>query len=127
MKTTLKPEFNVTLGRALRLKCPRCGVGRLFSGWFGMHRRCPQCALRFERGPGYFLGSAYVNYGLTSLILTVAYFTLHFFGGWTNRELAPILVAFCVAFPLYFFRYARSLWLGMDYWLDPTGFESDAE
>jgi hypothetical protein len=92
-----------------------------------MHKRCPACALRFERGPGYFLGSTYINYGLTTLLLTVAYIALHFGAGWSNRELAPLLVGFCVLFPLFFFRYARALWMGMDYLLDPTGFESEAE
>lgn len=92
-----------------------------------MHKRCPKCALRYERGPGYFLGSAYINYGLTTFILTVSYVVLHFVMGWTNRELAPWLVAFCVAFPLFFFRYARSFWMGIDFHLDPTGFASETE
>jgi hypothetical protein len=30
-------------------------------------------------------------------------------------------------FPLYFFRYARSLWLAIDYHLDPTGFDPNTE
>lgn len=88
--------------------------------------RCPECALRFERGPGYFLGSAYINYGLTALIMTVSYFALHFGAGWSNRQLAPFLLAFCILFPLFFFRYARSLWMGMDYWLDPVGFQEES-
>jgi hypothetical protein len=28
-------------------------------------------------------------------------------------------MAFCLLFPLWFFRYARSLWLGLDYYFDP--------
>lgn len=127
MTASTRPEFGVTLRRSLALRCPRCGQGQQFVSWFRMPKRCADCALRFERGPGYFLGSAYVNYGLTAFILTVSYFALHFGAGWTNRELAFPLVAFCVVFPLFFFRYARSIWLGMDFYLDPTGFEHERE
>jgi hypothetical protein len=31
------------------------------------------------------------------------------------------LAAFCVFFPLWFFRYARSLWLAFDEYFDPSG------
>jgi hypothetical protein len=33
----------------------------------------------------------------------------------------PGLAAFCIIFPLVFFRYARSLWLSFDCWLDSQG------
>lgn len=120
-------SLGVTLGRAAALRCPRCGNGKQFRNLFQMHPRCSDCALRFERGPGYFLGSAYINYGLTCAIMTLSYFILHFGFGWSNRQLAPGLVAFCVVFPLFFFRYARSFWMGLDYWFDPTGFAQEHE
>ena len=122
-----RPDFWRTVGRALRLRCPKCGEGREFSGFFRMAVRCSECDLRFERAPGYFLGSAYINYGLTAFVMTQSYFLLHFYFGWTNRQLAPFLLTFCVVFPLFFFRYARSLWMGMDYWLDPVGFQDESE
>lgn len=107
----------------MRLRCPRCGVGRLFVGWFRMHERCPGCDLKYERAPGYFLGSSYLNYGATALTLVVAYPLLHFGVGWTNTELTFPLVAWVMVFPLFFFRYARSLWLGMDYHFDGGSFD----
>lgn len=102
------------IGRALRLRCPRCGEGRLFQGWFTMPERCSSCGFRLERPGGYYLGSSYINYGLTAVTLMALYFVLHYQFGWTNRELAPWLAAFCVLFPLWLFRYARALWLAMD-------------
>ena len=126
-KLAPRPNLSVTLGRAARLKCPRCGAAPQFRNWFQMHPRCPACGVKFERGPGYFLGSAYINYGLTAWSMTLAYFSLHFGAGWTNRELAPFLVAYCVLFPLFFFRYARSFWMGLDFWFDPTGFAEEPE
>jgi hypothetical protein len=92
-----------------------------------MYPHCPNCKLKYERAPGYFLGSAYINYGLTAAILTAAYVGLHFVAGYDNRTLFWPLLAFCVGFPLFFFRYARSLWLAMDCYFDAEEFESPAD
>jgi uncharacterized protein (DUF983 family) len=114
-----KVPLGTAIGRALRLRCPRCGGGRLFRGWFRMHPDCPDCKLHYERAPGYFLGSAYVNYGATALIITAAFMLGRFVFGWKGQEMLVPLSAFCVIFPLLFFRYARALWLAMDLHFDP--------
>jgi hypothetical protein len=36
-------------------------------------------------------------------------------------------LAFALLFPLWFFRYARSLWLGFDQFIDPRPGERDAK
>jgi hypothetical protein len=113
-----------TVGRSCRLRCPRCGHGRLFNGWFRMQTHCDDCRLDFLQEPGFYLGSIYFNYGLTALIVTVAYFAIYFggsLGGSSigNNSLLIGLTTFCVLFPLWFFRYARSLWLGFDQYWDP--------
>ena len=121
-----RPPLGTLYGRALRLKCPHCGQAPMFSGWFRMHARCAACQLKFERASGYFLGSTYINYGLTSLFVTVAYVGLHFGAGIENRLLMPSLMAFVVLFPLVFFRFARALWLAMDCYWDWQGVESES-
>ena len=107
--------------RSLRLRCPRCGEGELFRGWFQMRGRCVVCEFSFDRGPGFYLGSIYVNYGLTAILLTALYFSLYFSGAVSPNAALCICLAFCILFPIWFFRYARSLWLGMDCYLDPSG------
>lgn len=86
----------------------------MFTGLFRMHETCPHCGLRFEREPGYFLGSIYINYGLTALITTITYVSLRFGSKFEAKPLAAVLIAFCVIFPTFFFRYARALWLALD-------------
>lgn len=108
-----------TVFRSGRLRCPRCGRARLFDGWFKMRSMCVECGLDFQQEPGFYLGSIYFNYGLTALIVTVAYFALYFGTDLNDRTLLIGLTAFCVLFPLWFFRYARSLWLGFDQYWDP--------
>lgn len=112
-------RFLRLLLRACRLRCPFCGHGRLFRNWFRMHRQCAYCGASFEREPGFFLGSIYFNYGLTALIVAIVY-PVSLFAGWASeRVLLLSCLAFCVLFPMWFFRYARSLWLGFDQFVDP--------
>jgi uncharacterized protein (DUF983 family) len=125
--SNLKPEkltlrklpLGTVLSRAAQLRCPRCGEGKLFFKAFRMYQNCPNCKLRYERDPGYFLGSTYINYGFTALILTVSYLVLHFIVGIGNRLLFWPLVMFVVLFPMLLFRYARSFWLALDRFVDP--------
>src|SRR5688500_10126255 len=63
------------VGRSLRLRCPRCGMGRLYRGWFAMNDQCAECGCDFRREPGFYLGSIYFNYGLTALVVTVTFVT----------------------------------------------------
>lgn len=115
-----KPAYLTLILRAWRLRCPRCGEGRMFRGLFSMHPDCEVCGLHFEREQGYFLGSIYVNYGLTALVTTVGYLILRLGFEVEGRTLLYIFTAFCIVFPAFFFRYARALWLAMDCNFDPT-------
>ena len=116
-------RFTKLVGRALRWKCPLCGTGNLFRGGLSMHEKCAHCDVKFEREPGFFLGSIYFNYGLTALLATIIYAVLYanrLASGWEPKA---ALLVFVVIFPLLFHRHARSLWLGFDQWYDPRSGE----
>lgn len=107
------------LGRGLRLRCPRCGQTPLFRGPFTMAASCAVCELRFEREQGYFVGAIYLNFAATILIVFPGYFALdHLLGPSLGAQLL-LWGAFCVLFPLAFFRYSKSLWLAIDHVVDP--------
>jgi hypothetical protein len=91
-----------------------------------MYERCDACGLKYHREAGYFLGSIYFNYGVTALLVTATYVPLFFIWEVPARVLLPPAMAFCVLFPLWFFRYARSLWMCWDHLADPPPHESDA-
>src|SRR5262249_27539597 len=105
---------------ALRLRCPRCGNGPIFVGMFRMRPLCPVCGLVFEREPGYFIGSIYLNYGLTTVLMIAGYFALEKEGGLGPWWCLGLCGVFGVVFPLIFFRNARTLWLALDQFFDPT-------
>jgi hypothetical protein len=99
----------------------------MYTGLFRMNPQCRHCGLRYEREPGYFLGSIYVNYGLTAITTTITYVVLRFGAEFDNNRIAGSLAVFCVAFPLFFFRYARAYWLAMDLSFDRPAADSEFE
>jgi uncharacterized protein (DUF983 family) len=109
----------VLLFRAVRLRCPACGRAPVFRGWFSMHENCAHCGRKFNRDPGYMLGSIYFNYGVTAMIVLVAYFSFYFSELLTPNQSLALLTAFSIVFPLWFFRYARALWMALDELFDP--------
>jgi uncharacterized protein (DUF983 family) len=106
------------LGRAIRLRCPRCGATPLFRGWFRMAESCALCGLRFERAQGYFVGAIYINYAVTTLIAVGGFFLLWGEFGLSTRDQLLVLVPIVVVFPLWFFRYSRSFWLALEWSLN---------
>jgi uncharacterized protein (DUF983 family) len=113
-------KLGTILARSLRLRCPVCGQGRLFRHWFRMEQRCSNCGFQFERAPGYFLGSIFVNYAVTGVIVTLASVLLLALTDIPPTILLWSTVSFAVLFPLWFFRYARAIWLGIDLYFDPA-------
>ena len=80
-----------------------------------MLEACSQCDLRYEREQGYFVGAIYVNYVVTAVMCLAVPVGLDVAIG------LPVWVQLAIAFviallvPVGFFRYARSLWLGVDH------------
>jgi len=81
----------------------------MFGSWFKMHDNCSHCDVTFEREPGFFLGSIYINYAFTAL----------------NNQLIWYAFAYTIITPILLFRHARSLWLGFDQLFDPQQRESN--
>ena len=103
--------------RALRLRCPNCGRGRLFESWFRMRAHCPVCGLAVERGDeGYQVGSYMFNIIAAELIFAALFvgvlvatwpdppWTLLQFGG----------IALMIAAPFAFFPFSKTLFLAFD-------------
>lgn len=112
-------RFFSLLARSLRLRCPGCGQTKLFRGLFRMNERCPVCQLSFEREQGFYLGAIYFNYGLTALVVAIAYPVLMLSRTLPPQQALFACMAFVLVFPIFFHRFARSLWLGFDQFVDP--------
>jgi len=116
--------------RALRLRCPNCGQGRLFTSWLRMRERCPVCGLRLERGEeGYQVGSYMFNIVAAELV-----FAALFLGAvvltwptppWKVLEYGGI--ALMVVAPFVFFPFSKTLFLAFDLLFRPAGSDDLAD
>ena len=118
-----RPAPETILFRALRLRCPRCGEGNLFQGWFHMSETCQHCQFVIQRPAGYYLGSTYINYGITAIIVTAAFLIGRFGFHLSSDQLLIPLMVFCLIFPVLLFRHARALWLALDCQFDRSVLE----
>ncbi len=113
------------LARGLTKRCPLCGSGGLFTGWFRMRDRCPRCGYRFEREEGFFLGAYVVNLGITEglLLLLGIVPCIIFLAANPDASLVPIIVsglAAAVLAPLVFYPISKTLWSAIDLILRPV-------
>jgi uncharacterized protein (DUF983 family) len=109
------------LGRALLLRCPRCGSGGVISGWFGMADCCPGCGHCFEARPeeGFFLGAFTINLAVTEGILLLSLFGYIFLLAATGGDVpvVPVMVVcftLAVVLPVLFYPFARTIWAAID-------------
>jgi uncharacterized protein (DUF983 family) len=108
---------------ALHCRCPNCRRGRIFRGWPNrVLPKCPDCGLSYFRESGYFLGGMIITYILTAFILLASYLlSLLFHGASSFSENVTFIFWGSLAVLLTFalVRPAYSLWLSLDYWIDP--------
>ena len=105
------------IGRALLLRCPRCGGRGILKSWFKLKHECPTCGLVLDRGEAdYWYGGFAVNFVAAELIgvgIIVGYVLWHWPDvPWTRVQWgAPVVIALV---PILFFPFARTIWLAAD-------------
>lgn len=124
IKAALRDEPGVVtaLVRGATKRCPRCGSGALFKGWFTIRDRCPGCGLRLEREEGGFLGAMVLSYLVTEgilLALLIAWLIVDlpdlYVGALT---VASIAVAGMI--PVLFWPFSKTIWASVDYFVYRT-------
>ncbi len=119
----LSPSRALTLVfRGLRLQCPNCGGGPLFTKWVRMETTCPRCHLILDRGePDYFMGGYTVNFVVSELLVVVGA-GAGVIVTWPDvpwRLLTWSLVLLMIVAPVLFYPFAKTLWLALDLALRP--------
>src|SRR5436190_22609795 len=121
-----QPKAWLYIGRALRLRCPECGISPVFTpwrrvrslfDWFTPLDGCPLCGYAYAREQGYFLLAIWgVNYGLVAGlgVLTGLAADILFHPPFTLIVLCVLAVM--PVFSFLFARHAKSLFLAMDHY-----------
>jgi hypothetical protein len=85
-----------------------------------MHATCPECALRFEREPGYFTGAMYVSYALALPVMAVLTGLVHLVApGLSFEAMIGCAALGFLAFVPALFRASRVIWIHLDHAVDP--------
>ena len=104
---------------AFRSRCPCCGKGKLFKGWFAFRPACEACGLIFEQWVGDWTSPTWIAHSagfLTALALFIWLFAKGVrVGGPIPEELLLAIVA--GVFSLLSLRPSKAVWLGFMYWV----------
>ncbi|HVF53943.1 MAG TPA: DUF983 domain-containing protein [Actinomycetota bacterium] len=114
--STKPPTLRGLIGRGLRKRCPRCGDGKVFEGWFTMRDACPRCGYNFSREEGYWTGAMIVNIAVAEAWFFVLFVTIIVA---TLPDIAwqPLLITAVVTntlLPIVFYPYSKTLWMAID-------------
>jgi hypothetical protein len=133
--TTALPSTGRMVWRGMRRRCPRCGGGKLFQGYFTMKPSCPRCGHCFEprAEEGFFLGALTVNLGVTQTTILFGLFAYIavLAGGEGGIPVIPLLLVsglLVVALPVLFYPFSRTIWAAFDlalHSMDPNRAKSD--
>ena len=108
------------LRRGLRQRCPVCGRGKIFAGFFKTYERCPVCGFAFEREPGYYTGAMAVNLVVSELLIVIIAVPL------AASQVVPVIyliILGCtipILLPILFYRPTKSLWMSFDHFIHPA-------
>jgi len=117
------PPRRVMFARAIRKRCPICGTGGLFTGWFRMKPACPGCGLNFNRGEsGYALGAMWFNLlAAEAVTITIAITTI--VSTWPHPPWDVLQYtgpAEALIMPLLFYPFSKTLFLTFDLCFRPV-------
>jgi uncharacterized protein (DUF983 family) len=112
----LPPSRARTMWWGFTLRCPRCGTGGLFRGWFRLVDDCPRCGLHFEREPGYWTGAIAVNMTCTGGLFAVVFVAMLVLTA-PEFPVVPILAVvlpIAVLGPIVWYPFSKTLWMAID-------------
>jgi uncharacterized protein (DUF983 family) len=117
------PEVVVAhFARALRLRCPHCGGGPIFTSWSRLLPACPVCGLGLERGEeGYWLGAYFFNLMAMETVFSV-WVVGFLFATWPNppwRLFQVTTVILMAVVPVVCFPFSKTLFLAFDLLMRP--------
>lgn len=110
--------FAASIGRALLLRCPRCGARGILAGWFKLKDTCPVCALGLRRAPedDEWFGGYFVNLIASELlmIIVVLGYVIRNWPDvpWTNVEVLGVVMV--IVSPIISYPFSKALWVAVE-------------
>jgi uncharacterized protein (DUF983 family) len=123
MQNARRPTLRSAVRGALRLRCPYCGQGSVLARWPNkIYPECSRCGLSFFRESGYYIGGMTITYVLTIFVIIPVFLLsllLPDLKSINDDARVALWLLFGVALSLLLMPYSYSLWLHLDFWLEP--------
>ena len=84
-----------------------------------MWELCPNCGLKFEREPGYFLGAMYISYGLGLIVIVAWGLLLWAVTSWSLMKITLWAILLFLPLVPIITLFSRVLWIYLDQAIDP--------
>jgi uncharacterized protein (DUF983 family) len=113
-----RPGLPTIAGRALTLRCPRCGSGGILAGWFRLKDECPVCALGLRRAPDAdeWFGGYFINLIASELLMVfvVVGYVLSTIPNvrWGTVEILGVIMV--IVSPIASYPFAKVLWVAVE-------------
>ena len=91
-------------------RCPSCGVGSVFQGFYRTRASCAHCDVVFERNAGNWTGPVVLSYGLATVLALVLGFALVLRFGFAPFVPYVLIGASCAA-ALLLHRFVKGWWV----------------
>ncbi len=105
------------MGRALRLRCPNCGEGKVIRPWATVLPKCSHCGFRFTRSSdSYFSGAMLANLAVAEGLFAVV-FGVSIIASWPNVPWDTLTWAMPLGIavaPALLLPFAKVAWLTFD-------------
>lgn len=106
--------------RGLRQRCPICGKGKIFKGFFKTYEQCPVCHFTYEREEGYYTGAIAINLVVTELLVAIIAVPAAASQAVSIPVLILMGIGMTIFLPLLLYRPTKSLWISLDHLLHPV-------
>lgn len=111
-------RLRFALRAVVRRRCPKCGRGRAFAGFWSLRPACPECGRRFQRHPGSITGVMQVGALAVVLFAIAAWYLIDALADFPLDASLALMLSAAVLFGLFFYPYAKLLWEAIDCLLD---------
>ncbi|MBR9921371.1 MAG: DUF983 domain-containing protein [Bacteroidetes bacterium] len=108
-------------------KCPKCHTGDLFeTGSFSFNKpfempdHCPHCSQNYMPEPGFYYGSMFLSYIMSAFFCLFFIMFFHWVLDWSMGASFLLLLAVGGIFFVWFFRFARAVWINININYDPA-------
>lgn len=102
----------------IRTRCPRCANDKMFKGVFKMNTTCASCGFKYEREEGYFTSAIVIANFLYALFVAPTILILTTMD-YPTISIVIILTTISIILVPLIFRYARAIWLYLDFYIHP--------